>query len=164
MPEDGSAASCCELPWDEVAVVFHACEQDHVTFLEELCRPDLGDEIDALCRAAREDDLVRAGRTNETGNLLARSFKGIRRAVAQFMQSAVHVRVILLVIACQRRDDLAWFLARGGVVEVHQRLAIDLLMQDGKIGAQVGDVRHVEGLTTIPIPVLQAPASLRGMG
>src|SRR5437867_9098941 len=44
--------------------------------------------------------------------------------------------VVVLVIADEGVDDLARFLAGGGVVEIDQRVAVDLLIQDREVAAE----------------------------
>jgi hypothetical protein len=57
------------------------------------------------------------------------------------------VGVVVLVIMHQRVNHRARFLRRGGVVEINQRLAVDLLVEDGKILSQrspVNDFGFIE--------------------
>ena len=60
--EPGAGAFGEELPRDEVGVVLHLGEQDHVAGPEEFSAPGVRDEVDALGGAAGEDDLVRRWR------------------------------------------------------------------------------------------------------
>src|SRR5262249_2609389 len=87
-----------QLPRDDVAVMFHLREQNLVPALDILGAPRLRDEIDALGRAAGEDDLVRAGGVDELRPARARRLAGRGGAIAQLMNAAMHVRVIVLVI------------------------------------------------------------------
>ena len=116
--------------------MLHFREQNHVAGLEIFCAPGTGDEIDAFGRAAREDDFVGAFGVDEFCGAGAGGFKRVRRAVAQFMDAAMDVGVVVLVIMHQRVNHRAGLLRRGGVVEINQRLAVDLLVQDRKIRAQ----------------------------
>ena len=54
------------------------------------------------------------------------------------MDAAVNIGVIALIIIHERVDDALRFLRRGGVVEVDERLPVDLLVEDREIGAEVG--------------------------
>src|SRR5512142_3025171 len=49
----------------------------------------------------------------------------------------MHVRVRGLVEVAQNVEDLTRLLGAGGRVEVRERLAVDLLLEDGKIRAQL---------------------------
>ena len=70
----------------------------------------------------------------------ARGFKGVGRAVAQFVDAAMDIGVVVFVIMHQRVNHRARFLRRGGVVEIHQRLAVDLLIENRKILSQRGPI------------------------
>ena len=94
------------------------------------------DEIDAFGRAARENDFVGAFGVDEFRGAGARGFKRVRRAVAQLVDAAMDIGVVVLVIMHQRVNHRARFLRRGGVVEINQRLAVDLLIEDRKILSQ----------------------------
>ena len=63
-----------------------------------------------------------------------------RGAIAQFVDAAVDVGVVVFVIMHQRVNHRARFLRRRGVVEINQRLAVDLLVEDGEILSQRGPV------------------------
>src|SRR5207248_4434296 len=59
------------------------------------------------------------------------------------MHSAVHVGVVLQVVARDRVDHRARLLAGGGAVEIDERLSADLLVQGGKV---LANRLHVQGL------------------
>ena len=46
------------------------------------------------------------------------------------------IGVVVFVVMHQRVNHRARFLRRGGVVEINQRLAVDLLVEDRKILSQ----------------------------
>ena len=97
---------------------------------------DCGDEIDAFGGAAREDDFVGAAGVEEFRGAGAGGFEGGGGAIAQFVDAAMDVGVVVLVVMTQRVDDGARFLRCGGVVEIDQRLAVDLLVENREIRAQ----------------------------
>src|SRR5712672_1364601 len=49
------------------------------------------------------------------------------------MYSAVHVGVVLLVVPIERLEDRARLLAGRRAVEIDERLAVDLLPEDGEV-------------------------------
>jgi len=51
------------------------------------------------------------------------------------MNASMHVGVVVLVVITQRVQHRARFLAGRGVVEINQRMPVNLLVQHGKIGA-----------------------------
>jgi hypothetical protein len=63
---------------------------------------------------------------DEASDLSARVFVELRSLLAEGMDSAMNIGVGGFVVVNQRLYDLTWFLGRGGVVQIDQRLAIDL--------------------------------------
>ena len=110
--------------------MLHFREQNHVAGLEIFCAPRTGDEIDAFGRAARENDFVGAFGVDEFRGAGARGFEGVRGAVAQFVDAAMDIGVVVLVVMDERVNHRARLLRRGGVVEINQRLAVDFLVED----------------------------------
>ena len=96
-----------QLPRHEVAVMLHFGEQDHVARAKKFSAPRLRDEIDALGRAAGEDDLVGARRADVVRDALPRVFVSFRRARAQLVQAAMHIGVVVLVVIPQRIEHRA---------------------------------------------------------
>jgi hypothetical protein len=121
-------------------VVLHFREQDAVPGLQIFRTPRVGHQVDALRRPAREHDLVRAAGIDELRRAGPGRFKGRCRPIAQLMDSAVHVGVVAFVVANQRVDHGARFLAGRRVVEIDQRFPVDLLIEDREVGAQGGPV------------------------
>ena len=95
-----------------------------------------GDEVDSLGGAAREDDFVFGRRIDEFRGAGAAGLKGVGGAIAQFVNAAMDVGVVVLVVAAEGIDDGAGFLTAGGVVKIDQGMPVDLLVEDGEIGAE----------------------------
>jgi hypothetical protein len=95
--------------------------------------PAIGQEIDAFGGAASENDFITAGRVDEFRGAMAGGFEGGSGAVAQFVNAAVNVGIVLLVVIAQRIENGPRFLRGGGVIEVDQRIPVDLLVQNRKI-------------------------------
>jgi len=62
-----------------------------------------------------------------------RTFKSISGSLAQGVDPPMDIGVILTVDIGQSVDDRVGFLSRGGVVEIDQRVPVDLLFQNGEI-------------------------------
>lgn len=137
--QDGTRLLGEQLPGHQIAVVLHLGGQDHIACLEVRTSPGLGDEVDALCCSAGEDDLFLA-RIEEGGHLAACGLILIRRTIAQFMQAAMHIRIVTLVVAHESIDHLAGLLRGRGVVEIDERMAVDFLVQDREVLAKLGPV------------------------
>ena len=71
----------------------------------------------------------------------ARLFVDLRRALAEPVDAAMDVGVLLGVVAGQAIDHGLRLLRRRGVVEVHERLAVDPLPQDREV---LTDRRHIQ--------------------
>ena len=142
--DDGAGLFADLIPRHGVAVVFHPRQEDLVAFLEIGACPGVGDKIDGFGGAAGEDDAVGRGRVDEFGELLAGAFVLARGALGEGVDAAMDVRVVALVIIVQRLDDDARLLRGGGVVEINQRLAVDLLPQDRKVVTDFFQFNRIE--------------------
>jgi len=136
----GAGAPGEQLPGHQVAVMLQFGEQDNVAGVQVFRAPGGGDEVDAFGGAAGEDDFIGLAGMEESGGARAGGLEGVGGAVAQFVDAAMHIGIVVLVIMGQRRDDGARLLRGGSVVQVHQRFAVNLLVQDGKILAQLGPI------------------------
>ena len=72
---------------------------------------------------------------DEAPGLQARRLVRRRRLFGERVQAAVDVRVVVLVVVHERVDHLARLLRRRGVVEIHERLAVHLPVEDGEVFA-----------------------------
>ena len=70
---------------------------------------------------------------DEALHLLTRAFVRRGGALGEQVHPAVHVGVVVEVVAGDRVDHGARLLRRRGVVEIHERLAVDFLVEDGKV-------------------------------
>ena len=117
-------------------------DDDLVAGLQVLAAPGLGDEVDAFGGAADEDDLARLRRVEEALDLDAGLFVGRGGALAQHVDAAMDVGVVDFVEVSNGVEDREGLLRGGRVVEVDQRLAVDLLPQDRESPPRT--VVHVE--------------------
>src|SRR5262249_40532050 len=97
-------------------------------------------KVDGLGGVAREDDLFLASGVEKAAHLLARVLVGLGRGVGEVMQPAMYVGVFGGIGVVQPVEHRLRLLRRGGVVEVDERLAIDLHRKDGKVRADALDV------------------------
>ena len=85
-------------------------------------------------------DLFVARRVEELRDLGAAALIGLGRGIGEIMQAAMHVGVFALVGLRHAVEHGIRLLRRGGVVEIDQRLAIDLHGERRKILAHAGDI------------------------
>src|SRR5215204_2253554 len=128
------------LPRHEVRVVLHLGDDYLVARFDELAPVAVHDEVDALCDAADEDALARLARVDKAPDLLARALVGRGRALAQVVDAAVYVRMLLAQVLGPALDDDARHLRRSGVVEVDQWLPVHRLPEHGEDLAHGTDV------------------------
>lgn len=100
----------------------------------------LGHKIDGLGCAAHKYNFRRFTRANKMLELCARPFKRIGCTGGQRMGCAVDVGVVLLIKCGGGVNDRAGFLGCGGVVQPDQFMAVNPLVQDGKIRL---NTRHI---------------------
>ena len=138
--DDGALALAQEMPRHDIGMVLHDREHDLVAGLDALAPERIGDEIDRLGRVARENNLFLAPGIEESGHFLARALVGLGRLVGEVMQTAMHIGVLGGVGLLDAVEHGARLLRRGGIVEIDERLAVNLHRQDRKIRPDAIDV------------------------
>ena len=133
-PDAGAGAFGYQLPGHDVGVVLHPRHQDHVAGPEPRQRPGVGDQVDGEGGAAAQDQLVGA-HAQEAGKLAAGRFVGLGGLGAQGVHGAADVGVVPAVEIVLGSDHRQRLLRGVGVVEVQQRLAVDLALQQREVGA-----------------------------
>jgi hypothetical protein len=129
------------LPRHDIGVVLHHRDHDRITVADLRASVTVGHEIDGLGRAAHEHDLPRLGRVEEPGDRGACGLVGLRRPLAEPVNGAMNVGILLGVETRQAIDDHLRLLRGRGAVEIDERPAVNGLRQDRKI---LADRRHVE--------------------
>ena len=129
-----------EMPRHDVGMVLHDREHDLVAGLDALAPERIGDEVDRLGGVAGEDDLLGPRRVEERPHLLARALVAFGRRIGEVMQAAMHVGVFRRIGLLDAVEHRLRLLRRRGVVEIDQRLAIDLHGEDREILADAIDV------------------------
>ena len=163
-----------ELPRDEVGVVLHLGQDDRVAAGDVAAAPRVRDEVDRLGRVAGEDDLVAVGRVDEAGDLDAGRLVLGRRLLADRVDPAMDVGVVLAVVVGDGVDDDARLLAARRRVEVDQRMAVDLPARGsgsrpaGRVGVEDGCAsprrRPASDRTRRSAPVIAAGVMGQGHG
>ena len=140
-PQGRALFSAHHLPGHDVGVVLHGGDHHLVSRAETCTAERLGHQIDGLGGVAGEDDFARRGGVDEALHRRAGVFERLGGALAEQVDAAVHVRVVLAVVGRQRVEDRTRLLGRRGVVQVHERLAVHGLPKNGKV---LADAAHVE--------------------
>ena len=125
MPQHGTRFRGNLLPRHEIRMMLHHGRENFVTRLEVGFAPTARHGIDRGCRALREDDFLRLAGIDELPDLFAGLLILLGTALAESMNSAMHVGVVVLVDAGDSIDHLPGPLRAGGVVEKHERMTVE---------------------------------------
>ena len=118
------------LPRDDVGVVFHLGQDNGVAFCEVGSPPRVGDKVDAFCRTAGDDDLVRIEALLE---FTPTGLVAFGRFPRQGVNRSVDVGVGLGVIIVHGVKNNLRLLGGRSVVKVDERVAVYLALKDGKL-------------------------------
>ena len=132
--EDDALFLAEHLPGNDVGVMLHVGNDDLIAGAEVLFAERLGYGVDAVGGAAGEHDFVVIGGVEQALDLGAGTLVVVSGVLAEGMHAPVNVGVLGGVVAHQLVYDRLRLLRRCAVVEVDQRPAVDLLLQDRKIG------------------------------
>ena len=131
--DDGAVTFPEEMPGHDVGMVLHDREHDFVAGLDVGLTPGRCHEIDRLGGVAGEDDLFCAPGVKEFLDLGPSTFISLGRRIGEEMQPAMHVGVFGGVGLPHAIEHHGRLLRGRGVVQIDQRLAINLERQRGKI-------------------------------
>ena len=90
--------------------------------------------------AAREDDLAFRRRMQKVLHFHTGVFIGLRRFLTQVVGTPVDVGILFRIIAMHCINHHLRLLARGGVVQVDQRFAMHLPLQDREVFTNIPDI------------------------
>ena len=122
---DDAQAESGQLPGDDVGVVLQGRDDDFASGVVAVeARHRGGDQVDALRRAAREDNLFRRSGAEEAAHRLAGGFVQIGGALREEVHATMHVGVHVVVFLRHGLDHRTRLLRRGGVVEIDKRVFV----------------------------------------
>ncbi len=119
-------------------MVLQGTEHDFVPRLELAQAPALGHQVDRLSGTAGPDHLATVRRIDKASDCLAGGLEGPCGAAAQSMGGAVNIGVVGPIVVRYGIQHRLRLLGRGGVIQIDQRMAVDLLRQGRKLAAQSG--------------------------
>src|SRR6185437_4327646 len=107
-------------------------------------RPCIGlrDEVDALGRAADEDDLPCGVGVDEPTHPLACSLVRLRGGLAERVDAAVDICVAMRFVPLYGTQDRQRALRRSGAVEVYQGMAVHRPLKNGEVPPHALDIEH----------------------
>jgi hypothetical protein len=127
-------------PRHDVRVVLHLGEEHGVALAQVRPPPRVGDEVERLGDVLREDDLFGVRGAEEPGGLGPGLLEGVGGVGGDLVDAPVHVGVGGLVVPVHGLDHLTGLLGGGGRVEVDEAVPVHLAVEDGEVGADLGDV------------------------
>src|SRR5258706_677968 len=130
-----------DLPGHDVRVMFHRRDDDFIAGLKKTPAVTLRDQIDRFGGAAHKDDFFFGSGVEEPANLGARRFVGRSGLLAQEVHTAGNIGILRAVVTAHRIDYRLRLLTCRPVVQIDQRFAMYLLLENRKIGA---NSRHIE--------------------
>ena len=163
-PDLDAALGGEDLPRHDVGVVLHVREHDGIALTQVGPGPGVRDEVDGLGGVAHVDDLVRVRGVDEARDLGARGLERGGGLLRDRVHAAVHVGVVLAVVAVHRVEHRERLLRRGRGVEVDEALAVHLPLQDREVGLDAGDVErwsHQRSCCTSSLNASKPSASMR---
>ena len=122
-----------DLPRDEVRVVLHLGQDDHVPAADVAPTPRVRDEVDRLGGIAGPDDLARVRGPDQLRDLRPRALVGLGGPLGDLVDPAVDVRVVLAVVRVHGLDDGQRLLRGGRRVEIDQAVPVHLLAEDREV-------------------------------
>ena len=135
--DDGAAALAVEMPGHDVGMVLQDGEHDLIALVDHQAAKALGHEIDGLGGVAGEDQLILGRRIEKAAHAFAGILEALGCRVGKEMQAAMDIGIFLGVALHDGIKHGLGLLRRGGIVEIDQRLAIDLARQDREVAADL---------------------------
>ena len=145
-PEHGAGPPRQLLPWQEVAVVLRHGDGDLVARLQARSVA-VRDEVQALRRVPRENDLLSAPGAYEVADRLPRFLVGIRRPLRQRIQPPQRIGIARLVEIADRAQHRFRLLRRRGIVEIGEGRPA---REQGKVPAHRLHVHHASSPPSPP--------------
>src|SRR5690606_14036356 len=121
--------------------------ENAVAGLQLAAAPTRGHHVDALGGATGPQDLPGRWCVEEAGDGGPGLLETGRGTITESMGATMHIAVVATVVVGNRLDDDFGLLCGRAVVEVNQRMTVDLLRQDGKVATdQLGIETAHEGI------------------
>ncbi len=130
------------LPGNQIGVVFHFCQENHIASFEMSGAPALSYEVDRFGGAPCEDDLRRMAGIQKRGDAGSSCFVSVGGPHRERVKTSVDIGVVVLVVASQRVDHYAWLVGCGGIVQINERPSANHLMERGKVRANIATGEH----------------------
>ena len=135
-PKGGAGLVTQQLPGHDIRVVLHRTDQNLVSAFHARPPVTLGHQIDRFGGTAGENYLCRGRSIDQRPDLLAGAIEAVAGTLAEPVYAAVHIGIVVMVELSHRVDHASGFLGGGAVIEVYQRVPVNLLVQYREITTQ----------------------------
>jgi hypothetical protein len=136
----GTGAHRHHLPGDNIGMMFEGRYQNPVARREVHSPPTGCHQVNCLGRAPGPDDLLRKRAVQKCRDGPAGVFKCGGRSVGKGVRTPMDVGIVAAIVVADGGDDDFRLLRCSGVIQIHQRLTIHKLVQDGELGTNVLNV------------------------
>ena len=122
--------------------MLHLCHNHLIVFLHLTFAERRSHEINRLCGASCEHDLLNLPSIDKPTHLLTCRLMQIRRLLTQIMHPTMHIGIHIDILIPHRIQHTQRFLRCCSIVEIYQRLLINLSQQNGEILPYLIDIVH----------------------
>ena len=138
--DHGAAAFAMEMPGHDIGMMLEDREHDLVALADHHAAEGLRHQVDGLGGIAGEDDLVLGRRVDEPADTFARILESLGRGIGEIVQAAMDIGIVLVHRLAHALEHRLGLLGGSRIVEIDQRLAVDLARQDREVAADGLDV------------------------
>src|SRR5262249_16714224 len=131
---------------NDIGMVLHRGDYNFIPGADVFPAVGLRDQVDSLGRAAQKDDLARVAGVEKALDDEARVLIGFGAKLAQQMYAAMDIGIFGQIGMTDRIDDNLWLLGRGGIVEVYQGLAVNVLLENREVFPDLVNIDHGWGV------------------
>ena len=130
------------LPWHDIGMVFQMGDQNFVIRPEQI-PVAIGNQVNRFRRSASEDDLLGGFSVDETTCGFPGCFECLCRPVGESVHSAMNIGIVFSVVLRHCIQNRLGFLCGCRIVQIHEWRTVDLLVENGKVGAVHQSVRFL---------------------
>lgn len=151
-------AGSSQLPWHDIGVMLHDRDDDLIVSPHERLAIGGGHEVESLGGATCEHDLRRAARIDEAPHRLTRCLMQLGGLHAEVVHATMYIGILVEILMPHRIEHTQRLLRRGGIIEIHQGLAMYLTGEYREVGPYLLYIVHlslINRTTIVFIPHLR---------
>ncbi|MNL49708.1 hypothetical protein D3C87_1726660 [compost metagenome] len=106
--------------------MLHNRQEDFIALADIRHAVTVSDRVDRFSRVLREDDFVDRASIQKTADCFTRFFVSVCRSIGKKMQAAMHIGIFIRICMGNSVDDTLRLLRRRTIVQINERLAMNL--------------------------------------